>query len=370
MREFIIIGHTERSYRHHPKGIGEMVQTASLQRMTGAPVVDAFDVLEGTQVPEDAVKIVCSTHSVLNWLLERGLPGPLISRLYAWDDFSYTFTHLHQQATLTVAQSLLGVDLGIEQGLDPQRVLYFPFHPIDDFKVEPHPPLAEGKVVVGVPSRLLYSKNHDFLFDAFAEVGEGALLWVKGELDPANDCEWGKGYTEELAKRLQEPGIHWDRRRLSHPEMLGLMAQFDCAAYIAGIDDPGLVITELLALGVPTLLLDGGPRPSLYSGAAMFVHHQGYDRMRQGAWPFFLPDRQDLKEKLRQLIDDRALRDQLREKAPPLAKRRFGGDISASRLPLLIEGAFHMHHQTERAAEFGTAIAALRQEDVERFFSD
>jgi glycosyltransferase involved in cell wall biosynthesis len=395
-----LLGHTFHTLGLHPSGIGEMANTQVVSRYLeespyrlGGPW-DAYELsgltsdrkqlltLPGShflknfssRIDLDApwVQLLLVNPYVLTALQRFGVPhlGPTITRIYAHDDFSPVDPHLHLESTLCITQSLTANLLGLQQGLRADQMLYFPYQRLGSpspnkralkraylKRVAPH--VDPDSLLVGCAMRLRAGKNGDYLLDAFESIREQvpeAVLVIKGDLDSEADYYDCANHTEELKQRLQAPWVIWDRTLSPHEEHLEILQAFDVGVHPTGSDDPPNTICEQLALGTPMLILSGGPRDILFRDAALFIEHQGYHRLRRHWSSFYIPKRDDFATKLLRLIKDASLRQELSNRAPALAQRRFGAEVTRRKLPLLIEGAYHLHHKTTEAPRYRQQI--------------
>jgi glycosyltransferase involved in cell wall biosynthesis len=404
-----IIGHTDESLRWHPQGIGEIINAKILsQYLDRLPInyhgtIDAHQWLEQenplAQLQTNGTLFLCTYPKITSQVIRQGLHQgrPTIGRAYAMQEFDNVQSHLFDQCDIVTTQSLLASQLAHEGGIPRWKILYVPyqlppsFSPVlfhdPSFKSAYLQELAQRNhkkirldaetLIVGCSSRFEYRKNVEYLLWAFENIyskAPQALLILKGDFDAHMDCNEGEGYSQHLAALLervqQQPWFLWDRQRRSFEETLKIYQIFDLCVHLSGAEDPGNVAIEQIALGKPLLILNGGTRPYLFKNAACFVEHAGYSHMRQGNWLFFIPDKEDLENKLLWLMTDHSARQELGERAKHLADNRFGPEITQSKIQLMIEAAHHFHFHTDQSAIYRQRILDEWECDQERFDID
>jgi glycosyltransferase involved in cell wall biosynthesis len=380
-----LVGHTDHSLEHFPIGIGEIPNTAILTRFLQEMGYElkVYDAHQLTPSYDPGDVQILLTHPTKLWELQKFTHNvPTITRIYAFDDFSWINPHLHLDSTLCITQNIIANRLGLQQGLQADQMFYIPYQALNRpasnkselkrqylQRVAPH--VDSNSVLVGCAMRLQAGKNGDFLLDAFEAIRDQvpeALLVIRGDLDPRADLRDCIGYCERMEERLQAPWVIWDRTHYrSHEEHLRILQAFDVGVHPTGSDDPANAICEQLAIGIPMLLLAGGPRDSLFRDAALFVEHQGHHRLRHHWSSFFIPKRADFAAKLLRLIKEEPLRKELAEKGSRIAYQRFGADLTRRKLPLLIEGAYHIHHDTPQAPSYRQKIRDAWVDDHKLF---
>jgi len=136
---------------------------------------------------------------------------------------------------------------------------------------------------------------------------------------------------------LNETWFLWDQSYIPFPQVLSQYRTFDLFVNLSGREGASNIVVEMLALGIPTVVLDGTTNPYLFKGGALFVKNDGIDH--RSDYTFQAPDREDLLETLRALAQSQTLREEWQKRAKAVAYKRFHPDLTLKRLPLIFEMA-------------------------------
>jgi glycosyltransferase involved in cell wall biosynthesis len=336
-----LVGHTEHSLTRFPAGFGEIADTtilASFLREHGCQVTihDAYQLLDNPTYEAGELQIFLTFPSLLEKLLKLPKQAPIVSRLYAFDDTSHTYPHLHREADATIVTNPIAFHLAAQQGIPLDQLIYLPMKRLPE-------PCHAPTDLLGCVTRLRFGKHVDVAIEVAAKLGLKIL--VKGELDPSGDIGDGAGHTARLAELLKQPHVIWDRSRTPHNEMPQLYTQLRASILLSSFEDPCNSAIEQLACGVPMLLLDGEPRRTLYNNLAHFAPHQGEARTLSSYARLYRPHH--VEEALATLLTAE----------PPdhdLLVHRFGPHITRARLPQLWKKGGRLEALHEDCARFGT----------------
>jgi glycosyltransferase involved in cell wall biosynthesis len=337
-----LVGHTEHSLTIHPAGFGEITDTtilATYLREHGCQVTihDAYHLLDHPKYDAADLTIFLTFPSLLEKLLALPKQAPIVSRLYAFDDTSHIYPHLHSQADATIVTNPIAFHLAAQQGVPLDQLIYLPMKQLPE-------PCHAPTDLVGCVTRLRYGKHVDVAIETAGKLGLKIL--VKGQLDPSGDIGDGAGHTARLAEMLKRPHVIWDQARTAHSEMPQLYSTFRASLLLSSFEDPCNIAIEQLACGVPMLLLDGEPRRTLYNDLAHFAPHQGEARTLSSYARLYQPAQAE--EALATLLTAE----------PPdreLLVHRFGSHITRARLPLLWSEEGRTQAMQEDCARFGIA---------------
>ena len=345
----LIIGHLDHTRKLYPKGMGEISHTKILQEHLQCETVDiykAFNVHKKSEkqafyagkkqptLPPANTQILCTYTWALNAAIQANIHkrARTIGRIFPLQEFLRIPGHLYNALDMNMTQSLLGLEMGHEVGVPLHKMLYVPLQ-----KIPERPIKSPNHQIVGTSARFLYGKNIDFLIQAFHRVIKeepNARLYLHGDFDPNCDIHDGEDYTERLKPLLNQPWIIHDKTH--YTDMSQLYSKFDIAVHPSGVEDPSNTIAEMIGHGLPTIILEGGPKESLYKNAALFSKHRGYTNIRRGCEQFFIPDIDDLSDKILLLLKDRSARHTLAKEGRRLALKRFTN--TKERLDLLLHG--------------------------------
>ena len=343
-----LIGHTDYSLRFHPQGVGEMANTEVLSDWLGVEAIDIYELFGvkereelfelsqavylsaqlGKELPCDAYphvkralhkeKLVVLTYlSNLASLVGCGVE-PDVARVHVFGEEEFLCPPIYEKVRVPITQNPLSSEVVVEQGI--RRPLYVPYQ----LPAEVRNYRKKGRSgIVGCFGRLEYRKNVEFLVRAMKKLGHP--LYLRGDLDPTGDLRMGEGYTEGLEPLLEQEWITWERERTSREALWEQMAQCDLGVFLWGTDDPPNAAIEMLAMGVPILMLRNSPM-NCFEGLVEWTPNAGVTKQRLGAMLFNVPDEDALMKNLARCIANppRVNVDRVWERfSPELGKRRL-----------------------------------------------
>lgn len=256
---------------------------------------------------------------------------PTIAKLYAHHSNERVLPTLYEPADLLITESLLGNERGAAYGIDPGKMLYLPHSYLDE------PVTAQkrksNKKIIGTVARLDYWKNCEYAIEAVRRLvakGHEVVLYLKGDFPEETPYPEHKPLLEEMLEVYrQEPWLIWDRSWTPFPEVLAEYATFDILLHPSGAEGGSHIVVECLGLGIPCVVLNCSTNPFLFKGLATFVKTSG--KIRHAQTPFYVPDIEDLVEKLE---------GELKPPDPDHVAERFHPSVARARLPLLFERDF------------------------------
>ncbi len=415
-RKILLISHTEDSLHIHPAGIGEIAHSAKFQRVlekAGRDVVrqdlyslfasfaeyeslaqlnyalaeKGHSLLEVKNIYQGVYDSVARQQADVIFLLTwcwgvAALLGcsihrlcPTITKLYTFLSNEKICTPLYAESDLLVTESLLANQRGMTYGIPAWKLIYVPHqYPEEIDAIEPDRKYLErlaqknakvmkrGKesVIVGMVSRLEPRKNCGFALTAaaaLAEKGRDFIFILKG-----NFPETITSLPSEMEFLKRQPWFFWDPDPTPFPQVLREIATFDVCVQLSGYEGASNTIVECMALGKPTVILEGSTNPYLFKEGALFVKPSG--SLVAGHMPYHVPDETCLVETIDAFILDKELRLEWGRRAKKMAEARFHPRIAADRLPLLLtaakeyrQGNFHLR----------SAIETLYQKDCEAY---
>ena len=336
----LILGHTssgmgEKTLAHNFKraleGVGYAVEpVVDILELMGdkfEPFAQInYDLADGDHPIMDDLK---ETHSfgntditlILSWcfsvaaLFATGIhkKRPTIANLYAHHPNERILTKLYEPADLLITASLLASERAMTYGIAPEKVLYLPLsYPIECESIKPSrayverlahlqgKPLGKNTQVIGCVGRLEYGKNCEFAVEAVRRLalkGKDVVLVLKGDFPKESPYpDYKPLFSQMLHTYRDEPWLLWDPTPTSFPQVMEEYASFDLLLHPSGAEVASHVAVECLGLKKPVVLLDCSTNPYLFKDLATFVKTTG--EMRPALLPFYVPDLEDLCEKL------------------------------------------------------------------------
>lgn len=403
--ELLIYGHTDHSRKVHPAGIGEITNgvkfcrqaqewasitmrdlyelygggqrafdylyreatTNGSRQLMGQPLVEIDEKIR-TQAEETMAREIAERGSpitaIWSWdaptatLLRRGWPhrAPLLTHVIITQPGDRIPEQIHQHATLSLCFSPLARQTWIDQGLPPWKCFYLPHH-YPELPEENGPKRDPNRLVIGCVARFNVLKNIDAILWAVRELHQRhphIRLRLKGDYDNSWDVAEAQGYTEQMRHLMErfagEPWLIWDAKQSSPEETLKLMRSFDIGVNMTGCELASTVAVEMLALGIPLLLLHGTTSDSLFEGSCAWVKNQGAAKMRRAMSFIDIPDQRDLVNQLEKLILDAQLRKKLSERGRAFAKANFSAERARAKTNLLLEATRALYEGRETAS--------------------
>ena len=305
---------------------------------------------------------------------------PTAAKLYVSHENENILAPLYAPASLLLTEALLANEKAIESGIPAWKIIHLPNHyPIDYELVEKNRSYIASKIavsdktcIIGAISRLEYGKNIEYALKAaktLYDQGEDLLFVLKGDFPKETSYpvyrEWLKNLLEQLKG---EKWFFWDPSPTPFEKIEQVYASIDIFLYLSGSEAGSNVIVESMALGIPTLILDGSTNPSLFKGGALFIENDGTEA-QDTIRPFKVPSESDLLKKLGSLVRNPSLRKEWGKLARETAKKRFSPQITIDRLPLIFKAMSAYHSQSENCGKIREEVEALYHEDVKRYGS-
>lgn len=422
-KSFLFLSHTEASLKYIPAGMGEIANSKKLKSLLtshGYSVKGIFDIFSlfggvhptyesfallnhnlasqdhdmiSTPQVEESKKVYNAVMEqdadllfILSWSWSLGAlyatgiyeVKPTITKLYIHHANEKLLTKLYEPSHLLVTESLLANQKAIAYGIPSHKLLFLPHHYPQELETVSRDEnyidrLAQkqGKkivktdktVVLGMVSRLHYGKNCEFALQVAKRLhdeGNDILLVLKGDLvEGPEHQEYHDWFKEQLGLLEEAPWFLWDREYVLGSQVYSEYAAFDLCLHLSGAEAGSNIIVEMMALGVPTVALFATTNPFLFQPGVLFV--QTTDEMRMAQLPFHIPDKEDLYQKVKGLIQNATFRKSLGKLGQQVAQTRFTKEQALKRIPLLIEAA---QGNFEGKTEFQNDLEALYQEDL------
>jgi glycosyltransferase involved in cell wall biosynthesis len=307
------------------------------------------------------------------------LRWPVISKLYVHKANEPIPVPLFEPSSLLITESLLGNKTAIEKGIPPWKVVFLPHCPLPEYSSKFGRPsylnkmfgkkgdLKKGTLVIGLISRLIYGKNCEFAIDTVSRlVSEGfpVCLLLKGDFETKSLYpDYQTEFKEVIENIKHEKWFLWDPTYTPTDEMQEVYLTIDIFLHLSGHESGSNVIVEALSNQIPSIILECDTNDSLFKHAACFVKKQ----KKKTSQPFFtLPDREDLYQKLKFLLQNPKEREELSLKGLSLIQKRFSPSLITDRMPLILEAA-KAYFNGNACTKIQKKIEDLYQQDCELF---
>lgn len=310
---------------------------------------------------------------------------PVASKLYVHHENETVIAPLYEAHTLLLTESLLANQRAIAQGIAPWKMIHLPHHyPPQVKEVKPSRayveklherlkktrPLKKETVVIGSISRLEFGKNIEFslqIVEKLYEEGIDVVFVLKGGYEEYTPYPIYRDWLKEVVDSLQDkPWFLWDQEPTPHSAIFDVFSSFDLFLHLSGAEAGSNVVVEALALGLPTVIVDGTTNPSLFRGGACFVDHDG--QMPQDLLhPFRVPEKEDLYRKVKELVTSNKSRKQLSINALNVAQARFCPERTLERLPLIFKALKAYHSQSSSCDLIKKEVEELYEQDLRRY---
>lgn len=416
MKNSLFLSHTNASRKFHKAGIGEIANTAKLCRLIDCPsdrILDIHElcgdngdesylrlsdinrdlaelnqpILEDLQV-ETAKKIVQRVQQyrpeeicILSWdwapavLFAAGVHRlcPTLGKIYIFQETDRILTTLYEPCDLIITESLRASMKAIEAGIPAWKLAYIPHHFPENLEKIPLDPdylkkVAQANfkpliktnktIVIGCVSRIVFYKNVNYVLDAvqaLRDEGHDLLFVLKGNFENETSL-----LHQHLNFYLNQPWFLWDREPSPYPDLLSGCRTFDIFVHLSGREGASNVVVDMLALGVPTLVLDATTNPCLFKEGAVFVKNDGNKHFLGGCL-YQAPDVDDFTQKLRAFVESPSLRQEWGARGKAVAKQRFHPQMTRDRMPLIFE-ALRGYRKGE--TRLRSAVEALYESDL------
>lgn len=301
----------------------------------------------------------------------------LISKAFTLQENETIHPNLYNKCDLLITESLLTNKKIIESGIPPWKTLLLPHFAFIEEK-EPLPsrdyaekvafkkkPFTPETLILGTVCRVEAGKNCEFILEAVKKLtdeGYPLLFILKGGLENHSNAPIYRDWLANLLESLQEESwFIWDPDPTPIHEIHTIYASFDIFIHLSGSEGGSNAIVEALSQGLPSLILDASTNPSLFKNGAYFVKNAGFSH--PNFFPsFLLPDREDLYEKLKNLVTDAALRKHWSECGRRISAERFSKKEGLQRIPLMLK-ASQLYHSN-------TGCDSIKKEVEERYVQD
>lgn len=370
-----------------------------LAEMNVALALGGFPMLDETAYPDaqNVRNVILKKNTdfifILSWawsvasLYATGIhkEKPTAAKLYVHHENEIVCPLLYEPNTLLLTESLLANERAIHRGIKPWQLFHLPHHyPDIVHKVVSNRSYVEklikesGKkisltketVVIGAISRLEFGKNCEFALQVVEKLkkeGKDVLFILKGGFEEWSRYPIYKEWLQEVLDSLKEENwFIWDSQPSSYEDIFKAFASFDIFLHLSGAEAGSNVVVESLALGLPTVVLEGTTNTSLFKGGACFVNHNN-ELPKDTIHPFRVPNSDDLYHKLHSLVIDSNLRKEFGIKGLEIAKERFCPERTHERLALMFEALQAYHAKSHNCDSIKRKVEDLYNQDRKRY---
>ncbi len=278
----------------------------------------------------NGLEIALTWSAGLSALYGNGI-NPQIAKLYTHLKNERILKPLYNNVRLIITESLLANERALAYGLE--NTLYIPHHFTHTPKKTKR---LDKRVVIGCVSRFEYWKNVEFALDAVKELAKrhDVLLILKGnhpqrELYP----KYHVHLQEKLELYSKEGWLKWDSTFTPYPEVLAEYADFDFCIQPSGSEGASNTVVELLAMGIPVIVLNTSSNPYLFQEGALFA--EAHPEVIGTQLPFHEPILSSLIEQTERLMDEKERRIWA-GRAQKIAFERFHPSIAKRRLTAML----------------------------------